>query len=47
LLHRELKEEGKALEAAIEQIWVREIDLKNADFSSQEITSSWKRSGNK
>jgi propionyl-CoA carboxylase alpha chain len=47
LLHLELKEEGKALEAAIEQIWVREIDLKNADFSSQEITSSWKRSGNK
>tara|TARA_B100000767_G_scaffold271319_1_gene296705 strand:+ start:1356 stop:2843 length:1488 start_codon:yes stop_codon:yes gene_type:complete len=47
LLHRELKEEGKALEAAIEQIWAREIDLKNADFSSQEITSSWKRSGNK
>jgi propionyl-CoA carboxylase alpha chain len=47
LLHRELKEEGKALEAAIEQIWVREIDLKNADFSSQEITSSWKRCGNK
>ncbi len=47
LLHQELKEEGKALEAAVAQIWNREIDLKNKDFSSQEITSSWKRSGNK
>lgn len=47
LLHRELKEEGKALESAIEQIWNREIDLKNRDFSSHEITSSWKRSRNK
>lgn len=43
LLHQELKEEGKALEAAVAQIWNREIDLKNKDFSSQEITSSWKR----
>lgn len=47
LLHRELKEEGKALESAIEQIWNREIDLKNRDFSSREISSSWKRSRNK
>lgn len=47
LLHQELKEEGKALEVAVAQIWNREIDLKNKDFSSQEITSSWKRSGNK
>ena len=46
-LHLELKEEGEALEAAIEQIWSREIDLKNKDFSSRDITSSWKRSGNK
>ena len=47
LLHQELKEEGKALESAIEQIWNREIDLKNRDFSSREISSSWKRSRNK
>ena len=47
LLHRELKEEGKALESAIEQIWNREIDLKNRDFSSHEITCSWKRGRNK
>lgn len=47
LLHRELKEEGKALESAIEQIWNREIDLKNRDFSSREISSSWKSSRNK
>ena len=46
-LHLELKEEGEALEAAIEQIWSREIDLKNKDFSSRDITSSWKRRGNK
>ncbi|OUT68195.1 MAG: biotin carboxylase [Crocinitomicaceae bacterium TMED16] len=47
LLHQELKEEGEALEAALAQIWNREIDLKNKDFSSQKITSSWKKSGNK
>ena len=47
LLHQELKEEGKALESAIEQIWNREIELKNRDFSSREISSSWKRSRNK
>tara|TARA_B100001287_G_scaffold276838_1_gene289928 strand:+ start:4490 stop:5977 length:1488 start_codon:yes stop_codon:yes gene_type:complete len=46
-LHQKLKEEGEALEAAIEQIWNREIDLKNKDFSSRDITSSWKRRGNK
>ena len=47
ILHQELKEEGEALEAAVEQIWSREIELKNSDFSSRAITSSWKRSGNK
>ena len=47
ILHQELKEEGEALEAAIEQIWNREIELKNRDFSSRAITSSWKKSGNK
>ena len=47
ILHQELKEEGEALEAAVEQIWNREIELKNRDFSSRVITSSWKKSGNK
>ena len=47
ILHQELKEEGEALEAAVEQIWNREIELKNRDFSSRAITSSWKKSGNK
>ena len=43
ILHQELKEEGEALEAAVEQIWNREIELKNRDFSSRAITSSWKK----
>ena len=47
MLHQELKEEGKALEAAIGQIWEREITLKNDDFKSKQITSSWKSTSNK
>jgi propionyl-CoA carboxylase alpha chain len=43
LLHQELKEEGEALAASIEDIWEREVKIKNEDFQSKEISSSWKR----
>ncbi|MEJ6505757.1 MAG: acetyl-CoA carboxylase biotin carboxylase subunit [Crocinitomicaceae bacterium] len=47
LLHQELKDEGEALVAAIDQIWDREVALKNHDFRSLKITSSWKSNSNK
>ena len=47
LLHQELKDEGKALESAIDEIWDREVALKNHDFRSLKITSSWKNNSNK
>ena len=40
LLHQELKDEGKALESAIDEIWDREVALKNHDFRSLKITLS-------
>ena len=47
LLHQELKDEGEALGAAMDQIWDREVALKNHDFRSLKITSSWKSNSNK
>ena len=43
LLHQELKEESVALAASIEQIWEREVTMKNKEFQSKVISSAWKR----